>query len=131
MDLLPSAQLALNSRPKTVINAINPFFLRKGYDFEPLIEPNPLNQPISRHPGAIEGKKHVERLRNAQDFAQAEMASAQQRNETNANLTRRQPDRFEVSDKVLLNLKNVKTTQPSKKLAWQHAKYTITAVPDA
>ena len=35
------------------------------------------------------------------------------------------------SDKVWLNLQNVKTTQLSKKLAWLHAKYEVTAVPDA
>ena len=110
---------------------MSPFFLRNGYDFEPLMEPIPHNQPISRHPGVINGKKYVERLRNAQDFAQAAIASAQQRNEANANSTRRQPDRFKVGDKVWLNLKNIKTPQLSKKLAWQHAKYTVTAVPDA
>ncbi|KAI0992798.1 hypothetical protein K3495_g15386 [Podosphaera aphanis] len=59
------------------------------------------------------------------------MASAQQRNEGNANQFRRQPDRFQVGDKVWLDLRNVKTPQLSKKLAWQHAKYEVTNVPDA
>ena len=30
-----------------------------------------------------------------------------------------------------LDLRNVKTPQLSKKLAWLHAKYEVTAVPDA
>ena len=59
------------------------------------------------------------------------MASAQQRNEENGNLSRQQPDRFEISDKVWLDLRNIKTPELSKKLAWQHAKYTVTEVPDA
>ena len=78
MDLLPLAQLALNSRPNSAIGGMSPFFLRNGYDFEPLMEPNPQNQPMSRHPGAVKGKKYVERLKNAQEFAQAAMACAQQ-----------------------------------------------------
>ncbi|KAI0991220.1 hypothetical protein K3495_g16967 [Podosphaera aphanis] len=59
------------------------------------------------------------------------MASAQQRNEANGNVNRRQPEQFKVGDKVWLNLQHIKTPQLSKKLAWQHAKYTVTAVPDA
>ncbi|KAI0991627.1 hypothetical protein K3495_g16560 [Podosphaera aphanis] len=59
------------------------------------------------------------------------MASAQQRSESNANRLRRQPERFQVGDKVWLDLKNINTPQLSKKLAWQHAKYEVTAVPDA
>lgn len=131
MDLLPLAQLALNSRPNSAIGGISPFFLRNGYDLDPLMEPTPEKQTSARHPGAIKGRKYVERLKNAQDFAQAAMASAQQRNEENGNLSRRQPDLFKIGDKVWLDLRNIKTPQLSKKLAWQHAKYTVTAVPDA
>ncbi|KAI0991665.1 hypothetical protein K3495_g16522, partial [Podosphaera aphanis] len=67
---------------------------------------------------------------DAQDFAQAAMATAQQRYEENGNRARRQPERFRVGDKVWLNLRNVSTPQISKKLAWLHAKYVVTAVPD-
>ena len=35
----------------------------------------------SRHPGKINATKYLERLKDAQDFAQAAMASIQQRNE--------------------------------------------------
>lgn len=129
-NLLPLAQLALNSRPNSAIGNISPFFLRNGYDLEPIGEPTPQNSK-GRHPGVIGGQKFVQRLRGAQDFAQAAMASAQQRNETNANQSRRQPDRFQIGDKVWLDLRNVKTPQLSKKLAWLHAKYKVTAVPDA
>ena len=59
------------------------------------------------------------------------MASAQQRKEANGNALLRQPEKFKVGDKVWSNLHNINTPQLSKKLAWQHAKYTVTAVPDA
>lgn len=75
------------------------------------MEPTPVQGPSSRHPGAIKGKKYVQRLIDAQDFAQAAMASAQQRNEENGNLLRRQPERFKIGDKVWLNLQNINTPQ--------------------
>lgn len=59
------------------------------------------------------------------------MASAQQRAESNAIKHRRQPENFQVGDKVWLNLRNIKTPQLSKKMAWQHAKYEVIAIPDA
>lgn len=90
----------------------------------------PTVQETSRHPGAISAERYVQRLKDAQDFAQAAIASAQQRYESNANKNRRQPERFNVGDKVWLDLRNIRTPQLSKKLAWQHAKYTVTAVPD-
>ncbi|KAI0990773.1 hypothetical protein K3495_g17414, partial [Podosphaera aphanis] len=130
MELLPMAELALNSRPNSAIGGFSPFFLRNGYDLDPLGEPTPELSKL-RHGGAVAGRKYLQRLRDAQDFAQAAMASAQQRRESNANGLRRQPERFQVCDKVWLDLRNVKTPQLSKKLAWQHAKYDVTAVPDA
>lgn len=131
VDLLPMAQLALNGRPNSAIGGLSPFFLRNGYELDPLMEPTPTSDNASRHPGHILATKYVRRLKDAQDFAQAAMASTQQRYEEFANKSRRQPERFHVGDKVWLNLKNIKTPQLSKKLAWQHAKYEVTAVPDA
>lgn len=130
MELLPVAQLALNGRPNSAIGGISPFFLRHGYDIDPLIEPTKKDNEILRHPGKISAERYVQRLKDAQDFAQAAMSSAQQRYESNANRHRRQPEKFNVGDKVWLDLKNIKTPQLSKKLSWQHAKYTVLAVPD-
>ena len=125
------AQLALNSRPNSAIGGMSPFFLRHGYELDPLMEPTPIKAEKSRHPGRVAAINYVQRLRDAQDLAQAAMMSAQQRNEQNANKIRRQPERFKVGDKVWLDLRHIKTPQLSKKLAWQHAKYEVTAVPDA
>ncbi|KAI0993099.1 hypothetical protein K3495_g15085, partial [Podosphaera aphanis] len=131
MDLLPMAQLSLNSRPNSAIGGISPFFLRHGYELDPLVEPTPSTENSSRHPGTLAASNYVQKLKDAQDLAQAAMASAQQRNEENANRLRRQPEKFKVGDKVWLDLRHIKTPQLSKKLAWLHAKYEVTAVPDA
>lgn len=131
MDLLPMAQLALNTRPSSVIGGMSPFFLRNGYNLDPLSEPTPPQVNSPRHPGTISAQDYIQRLRDAQDFAQAAMASAQQRSESNNNRLRRQPERFKIGDKVWLNLEHLRTPQLSKKLAWQHAKYEVTGVPDA
>lgn len=130
MELLPMAQLALNGRPNSAIGGISPFFLRHGYEIDPLTESTVTDQETIRHPGKTSAERYVQRLKDAQDFAQAAMASAQQRYESQANRYRRQPERFKVGDKVWLDLRNVKTPQLSKKLSWQHAKYTVIATPD-
>lgn len=124
------AQLALNARPNSAIGGMSPFFLRHGYNLDPLAEPTPSFKDVSKHPGRRSAQEYVQRLRDAQDFAQAAMASAQQRNEENANRFRRQPEQYKVGDKVWLDLRNVKTPQLSKKLAWLHGKYEVTAVPN-
>ena len=49
--------------------------------------------------------------------------------EAEANKTRRPATQFRVGDKVWLDLRNIKSPQTSKKLAWTHAKFTVTAVP--
>lgn len=130
VELLPMAQLALNGRPNSAIDGISPFYLRYGYNIDPLAEPTPKVKRSSRHLGTLSAERYISRLKDVQDFAQAAMASAQQRNEFNANQHRRQPERFKIGDNVWLDLKNINTPQLSKKLSWQHAKYEVTAVPD-
>ena len=104
MDLLSMAQLALNSRPNSAIGGMSLFFLRHGYDLNPIAEPTSSGEIASRRPGQICARNYVERLRVAQEFAQVAIASAQQRNGNNANRLRRQPERFKVGHKVRLDL---------------------------
>ncbi|KAI0998519.1 hypothetical protein K3495_g9678 [Podosphaera aphanis] len=119
MELLPMAQLALNPSLSSAIGGISPFFLQHGYDLDPLVEPAPSKNGNSRHPDQLSTNKFVKRLRNAQEFAQAAMASTQRRCESAANRRRRQPENFKVGEKVWHDLRNIKTPQLSKKLAWQ------------
>ena len=98
MELLPRAQLAMNIRLNPEISGMSPFYLRNGYDLNALAEPT--NKENCKHPGKIRALEYVQTHRDAQDFAQVAMASAQQGYEKNANRLRRQPERFKVGDKV-------------------------------
>ena len=70
----------------------------------------------------------VQKLLDARNFAEAALAAAQQQQEYYANQHREVPKSFQLGDKVWLNLKNIRTLRPSKKLDWIHAKYTITKI---
>jgi hypothetical protein len=56
------------------------------------------------------------------------MATAQQQQEEFANQHRQPAISFRVGDKVWLNLKNIKTDRPSKKLDDKNGKFTVTEV---
>ena len=122
--MLPSAMLAINNR-KTVIG-LSPFFLTHGYHAEPINQIRHSAEKSSTP--AKRAKEFVERLRDAQEFAQAAMASVQQRMESSANNKRQPQQRFEEGDLVWLKLKNIETPQLSKKLAWVNAKYRVTKI---
>ena len=58
-------------------------------------------------------------------MAQTTMAAAIDRQETYANRTRDPAYEYQVGDKVWLDLRNIRTDRPSKKLDFPKAKYTI------
>src|SRR6266480_2122984 len=128
-EYLPSAELAINNR-NAASTSISPFFMMHGYNVDPIQIDEELEErdenarlsPIAR------GERVVMKLTNARDWAEAAIAVAQQTQEQHANRHRQPAAQFKVGDKVWLNLKNVKTDRPSKKLDWRHAKYTITKV---
>jgi hypothetical protein len=121
LQMLPTAMLALNNRNSSVTGA-SPFFLTHGYHVEPVqrVERiSPKNSP------AADAETFVQRIQEAQEFAQAAMAWSQQRMEDDANRSRQAAEVLKKDDKVWLNLKNISTPQLSKKLSWTQAKYTI------
>jgi hypothetical protein len=126
-DLLPSAQIAIMGRD-AASTGVSPFFLEHGWHVEPLdlqLEPTRRTtgpSPIQRA-DAI-----VQKLQTAREWAQVSMAAAQQRQEEATNRRRQQAYNFKVKDKVWLNLKNVRTDRPTKKLDAKHAKFTVTEV---
>ena len=79
VELPPMAKLALNERPNSAIGGLSPFYLRYGYEIDPLMEPTPRKKNSSRHPGTLSAEFYIKRLKDAQDFAQAAMTSAQKR----------------------------------------------------
>jgi len=124
---LPVAQVALNNRP-AASTGISPFFLSHGYDIDPVElrheAPGNINP---RHPRAA-AEDTVQKLKDAYNWAQAAMAAAQEQQEQIANRRRQPAPAYRQGDKVWLNLKNITTDRPSKKLDWLHAKYTVTKV---
>lgn len=121
-QLLPVAMLAINGRTSSV-TGMSPFFATHGYDVEPIQVEEPL-RPYGKTPIA-KGEALISRLREATEVAQTMMAAAQENYEAHANRNRQPAEQFRVGDKVWLNLRNIATTRPSKKLDWRNAKYTV------
>ncbi|KAJ6436365.1 retrovirus polyprotein [Purpureocillium lavendulum] len=121
-ELLPAAAMALNNRTATS-TGLSPFFFTHGYHLEPVQVKEAL-RPDGKSPVA-KAEGIVRRFQEATEWAQAAMASAQERQEDNAN-TRRQPsDQYKPGDKVWLRLRNIRSKRPSKKLDWLAGKYTV------
>ena len=98
---------------------INPFFITHNYN-TPLLDyniaaTNNTEDRGARTPAEI-GKKISRKLREASDFAQAAIAYTQDIQQQYANQHRQPAERLRVGDRVWLNLKNVTTDRPYKKL---------------
>ena len=74
------------------------------------------------------GNEIIRKLREASDFAQAAIAYAQDIQQQYANRHRQPAERLRAGDRVWLNLKNITTDRPYKKLDWKNAKYTVLEV---
>jgi hypothetical protein len=122
--LLPHAELAINNRDATS-TGVSPFFLSHGYHVEPV----QLQDEVSEEGGGVSpiqtADDIVRKLRDAREYAQAVMATAQQLQEEVTNRKRDQAPEFKVRDKVWLNLQNIRTDRPTKKLDAKYAKYTV------
>ena len=110
---------------------INPFFITHGYN-TPLLDYNITAAAGTRNRGARTpaeiGNEITRKLREASDFAQAAIAYAQDIQQQYANQHRQPAERLRVGDRVWLNLKNVTTDRPCKKLDWKNGKYTVLEV---
>ena len=128
-EYLPSAELAINNR-NAASTRISPFFMMHGYNVDPIQIDEELEErnENARLSPVARGEQVVKKLIDARDWAEAAIAVAQQTQEQHANTYRQPAARFQVGDKVWLNLKNVKTNRPCKKLDWRHAKYTVTKI---
>ncbi|KAI1006821.1 hypothetical protein K3495_g1398 [Podosphaera aphanis] len=116
-------QPALNNRDSSL--GYSPFFLNHGCHIPafPLVCDRNLaggSSSKSRKADAF-----VQKLEEGQALAQVSMTWRQQVMEDIANKSRQQSEVFKVGDCVWLNLKNVATPRPSKKLAWLHNKYKV------
>lgn len=123
---LPACQLALNNRDSTVTGTSANFLLH-GFDLSPIqlaeLPAAPASSPEAR------AQSFLRHIREGTEWTQAAIAYAQQRQQDNANRSRRPAERFQVGDEVWLSLRNVKTNRRCRKLDWVHAKYKVVAVP--
>lgn len=125
--LLAMAELAINNRTATS-TGVSPFFLSHGYNFEPLDLKAPLGEADNGESPIQKADRMVRKLKEASEWAQASMAHAQQLQEETTNRSRDQSSSFQPGDRVWLNLENIKTNRPAKKLDAKHAKYTVKEV---
>lgn len=114
--------MALNNIDSSL--GYNPFFLIHGYHV-PALQTSEINLTQCTSSKAHKANSLVKKLEEGQALAQASMAWRQQIMEDTANRGRQQAEIFREGDCVWLNLKNISTPRPSKKLAWLHAKYRV------
>ena len=126
-SLLPMAQLAICSRDATS-TGVSPFFLDHGYH----VEPFQLEEDVEINLSAPDlgtmherGERIAAKLKGALDIATTELAVAQQRQEDYANRRRDAAPEYQVGQKVWLDLRNIRTERPSKKLGSRQAKFTV------
>jgi hypothetical protein len=124
---LPVVQLALNGRDSTS-TGVSPFLLSHGYPlrvidpFADVVLHTDPKSPIQK------GEAIVAKVKAITEWAQSEMAKAQQDQEVQANRSRGVAPAYQVGDKVYLSLRNIRTERPSKKLDDRSAKFTILEV---
>ncbi|KAJ6436816.1 Nitrogen assimilation transcription factor nit-4 [Purpureocillium lavendulum] len=121
-DLLPVVSAALNNRDATA-TGMSTFFFTHGYHMDPIQLKG--DRPAATKPGQKVAEDFVARIQEASDWAQAALAWAQDRQERAANKHKKAAPNYKVGDWVYLDLRNVKTARPSKKLDWLHAKYRV------
>ncbi|KAM4055844.1 Pol-like protein [Hirsutella rhossiliensis] len=107
LDLLPIAMATINEREATS-TGLSPFFFMHGYHNEPI---------------------QLEKLQRRISFRdyRTPRTMAQEIQQAQANKHRTAAPRYKPGDWVYLNLRNVKTSRPCKKLDWLHAKYQVLA----
>ena len=127
--LLPIVAIAINNRDAASIG-ISPFFFTHGYHIDPIgIETANFTEGSRGIGPELAGEAFVKRLREATDWAQAAIASAQDKQQEQANRSRQAAPIYREGDQVWLNLRNIRSRRQSKKLDWVHAKYTVRKVP--
>ena len=133
---LPMAAIAIKRR-EARSTKVSPFFLQHGYNVDPLqldISQGPNREDLTAEARTDYDKSRaiVEKFQQVFDFAQANMAEAQQEQERQANRHRHEQPTLRVNDKVWLSYRRQLTNhRPSRKLDWKNAKYTVTEIIDS
>jgi hypothetical protein len=121
VDWLPMAEFAANNA-RNETTGTSPFLANYGQHPRMGFEP-PIATDVSapRQPHVLEVERFVADMNQLNDFLRDEMAWAQAVYEEKANQSRIPAPAYKVGDHVWLNLRNVKTHRPTKKLDWKNA----------
>lgn len=125
-EILPMAQLAIANQT-AASTGFSPFFLDHGFHLETLQLVEPVTEELQQSSSGSAGARIADKLKNALEVAQSELAAAQERQEQYANRYRNLAPHYKPGDKVWLALHNIRTSRPSKKLDVRQAKYTVLA----
>lgn len=128
LERLPIVVSAICGRD-SVSTGTSSFFLSHGWNqslFESLADE--LSKEDHRDSPIARADRIVRRLKEAREWAQASMATAQEAQEQASNQKRDQAPNYKVGDRVWLSLENIKTDRPSKKLDARYAKFKVLEV---
>ena len=123
--LLSIAELTINNWDSVSIE-VSPFFLSHEYHCMSVEVSYEKLKLYSQKSSLQKVNSIIWRLKETEKWAQSAMTISQQEQEEMVNQMRQQITAFKMRDKIWLDLRNVHTTQPSKKLDDKHAKYTVT-----
>jgi transposase InsO family protein len=105
---------------------VAPFFMSHGWNQDVFNFETP---PITHRQSPVaQADTILAKLKEVREWAETSIATAQELQEKASNRKRTQSPQYKVNDKVWLNLENIKTDRPSKKLDQRHALYTILEV---
>lgn len=125
-EWLPLAQIAVAVRDSTS-TGVSPFFLTHGYHPN-LGESIRLEETSVRSPrNPVEAAQQViNKMKSCIDFAQAAMASAQQRQEQLQNRTRDPAPQYQPGDRVWLDMRNIRVDPArKKKLSERYQQFSV------
>jgi hypothetical protein len=104
---------------------MSPFFLQYGYNFEPWAIPEEVQPPKDPKSPIQKADEILLKLRDSLNYAQLSMALTQERNEKYANTRRTPAPQHKVGDLVWLDMRNIRTNRPSKKLDIRSSKFKV------
>ena len=129
-ELLSIAELTINNQNSVSIKVSSFFLSHKYYCISVKVLYEELKL-YSQKSSLQKVNSIIQRLKETEKWAQSVITISQQEQKKTVNWIRQQITVFKVRDKIWLDLRNVHTTQSSKKLNDKHIKYTVTEMIDS
>jgi transposase InsO family protein len=123
-DWLSLAEFAMNNAVSDSTRS-SPFFANYGFHpklgYEPRSDSDSRSRPAYQRPQVQAASSYIDKMQEIEDFLKQELGWAQAVYEQKANESRVPAPAYRVGDKVFLDIRNLKTRRPSKKLDWKNA----------